>query len=127
MTATFSKPASTENGVLREAKYIVDGNDGTFGMILGGIANGDKVTITLPAVRKAKGLIFTVPIGYNNSYPRKFEVRTSSGGSLSTRGTFTGGTTCTAAWAERDVLTIEIIAREATPSAYWGINTLTVQ
>jgi hypothetical protein len=127
IVATFSKPAATEQGVLREAKYIVDGNPNTFGMMLGGMTNGEKVTITFPAVRKAKGVTFKMPAGYSNSFPKKYEVRASTGGAFATLGNFTGAATSTATWTERDVLVLEIICREANPSAYWGISEVTFQ
>jgi len=118
-SVAFSVPAATEGGVLREAKYLLDGNASTFGMMLGSMTNGQKITVTFPAARKLKGVTFPIPPGYTNSYPRKFEVRTANGGAFSTRGTFTGGATSTATWTERDVLTMEIICREAN-SNYWG-------
>jgi hypothetical protein len=127
IVATASVPSATEQGVLREPKYMVDGVAGTYWMGLGGMTNGQKVTITFPAVRKAKGLTFKMPTGYSNSFPKKFEVRASTGGAFTSLGNFTGAATSTATWTERDVLVLEIICREANPSAYWGISEVTFQ
>jgi hypothetical protein len=127
VAATASVPSATEQGVLREPKYMLDGNANTFWMGLGGMTNGEKVTITFPAVRKMKGVTFKMPTGYSNSFPKKFEVRASTGSTFATLGNFTGAATSTATWTERDVLALEIICREANPSAYWGISEATFQ
>lgn len=127
ITATASVPSATEQGVLREPKYMVDGNPNSFWMGMGGMTNGQKVTITLPALSKKKGVTFKMPAGYTNSFPKKFEVRASTGGAFASLGTFTGAATSVATWAERDILSLEIICREANPSAYWGISNVTLQ
>lgn len=127
ITATASVSSATEQGVLREPKYMVDGNANSFWMGMGGMTNGQKVTITFPAVRKMKGLTFKMPIGYTNSFPKKYEVRVSAGGAYATLGNFVGAATSAAAWTERDVLSVEIICREANPSAYWGISEVIFQ
>lgn len=120
-TATASH-TGTENGVLREAKFAVDGNPGTFWISGRSMANGQTFTITFPA-GTYKGVTFSVPNGYARSYPRSFTVETLSGTTWTKRGgTFTGqNPTSTAPFPAVNCQGMRITCTSAN-SDWWGIS-----
>jgi hypothetical protein len=131
MTATAFKEDCMEAGSVRLPSFMLDGKDNTFWMGCASMtATGSQwVTITLPTAQSLKGLTFTKPIGYNDSWPRTFTVELSANGTsyaapLKFTGTATG---CAATWPAQMVKAARIKCTSAAAGAWWGINTLTVQ
>lgn len=131
MTATAFKEDCMEAGSVRVPSFMLDGKDNTFWMGCASMtATGSQwVTITLPTAQSLKGLTFTKPIGYNDSWPRTFTVELSANGTnyaapLKFTGTATG---CAATWPAQMVKAARIKCTSAAAGAWWGINTLTVQ
>ncbi len=130
MTATAFKEDCMEAGSVRLPSFMLDGKDNTFWMGCASMtATGSQwVTITLPTAQSLKGLTFTKPIGYNDSWPRTFTVELSANGTsyaapLKFTGTATG---CVATWPVQQVKAARIKCTAANGN-YWGVNTLTVQ
>ena len=130
-TGTMTAKAShtgTEGGVLREAKYMVDGNTGTFWISGRSMtAAGDQwVVIDRGSSQATKGVTFGCGY-YTNSYPRSFTVETSTDGSTWTsRGSFTGAVSSVATFPSVTVQYLRIKCTTAN-SNWWSINEVSVQ
>ncbi len=130
-TGTLTAKAShtgTEGGTLREARYMVDGNTGTFWISGRSMtATGDQwIVIDRGSSRSTSGITFGCGY-YVNSYPRSFTVETSTDGSTWTaRGSFTGAVSSVATFPAVTVQYLRIKCTTAN-SNWWSVNELSVQ
>lgn len=129
-TGTLTAKAShtgTEGGSLREARFMVDGNAGTFWISGRSMtATGDQwVVIDRGSSRSTSGVTFGCGY-YVNSYPRSFTVETSTDGNTWTaRGSFTGAVSSVAAFPAVTAQYLRIKCTTAN-SNWWSINELSV-
>lgn len=105
-----------------EKLRMLDNSLSTFWM---GTANsmdpGKGVIIDMQAVKSAKGIEFNPGQGYNNSWPKSFEVFTSTNGSTYTsKGTFTGAFNASASFVQ-DCRYIKVTVRSGNMGNWWNI------
>jgi len=119
MTATAWAQGS-DDGRPHDPAMIVDGIPSSFWISGKSMKNDGTqvVTATCASLATFKGIEFDVPPGYNNSYPRKFEVKVDG---LSKGAAFVGGTTSRALFSLVTAKKIEVICREDNGN-WWGIS-----
>ena len=114
----------TVEGVLREARFAVDGNPSTFWISDRSMANGQAVEVSFPS-RSVAGITFTTG-RYNNSYPRTYTVDYWTGSAWSRLGSYTGGVTSAATWSAKTTTKIKITCTTANGN-WFAINELSVK
>lgn len=120
----------TEAGAMRVPSFAVDGQSGTFWMGCGPMtSNGSQwVVVTLATAASKKGLTFTKPSGYNDSWPRTFTVELSTNGTtFGAPKSYTGNASqCVATWTAQTVKAVRIKCTAANGN-YWGISEVSFQ
>ena len=118
------------SGILREAKYMVDGNPNTFWMGQPSMTGDGKqwVIVTKATAASQKGLSFTIPNGYTNSYPRTFTVELSTDGvTFGAPKSYTTTTQPSSATWPAQVVKAARVSCTAQNNNYWGISEFTWQ
>ena len=127
--STMSAKAShtgTETGLLREAKYITDGDPRSF-WISGRSMTADgtqwvEVDYGSTAVRSS--VAFDIANGYSNSYPRKFDVLTSTNAvtwTTTKTGVLGAYPTCSTTFPGVSCRYVRVVCREAN-SNWWAVQ-----
>lgn len=109
----------TVEGVLREARFAVDGNPSTFWISDRSMANGQAVEVSFPS-RSVAGVTFSTG-RYNNSYPRTYTVEYWSGAAWVKLGSYTGAVSSTATWGAVTAGKLRITCT-ASNGNWWAIN-----
>ncbi|HRT53091.1 MAG TPA: hypothetical protein P5291_03355, partial [Flavobacteriales bacterium] len=109
----------TVEGVLREARFAVDGDPSSFWISDRSMANGQAVEVSFPS-RSVAGVTFSTG-RYNNSYPRTYTVDYWTGSAWSRLGSYTGGVTSAATWSAKTTTKIKITCTTANGN-WFAIN-----
>jgi len=109
----------TVEGVLREARFAVDGDPSSFWISDRSMANGQAVEVSFTS-RSVSGITFTTG-RYNNSYPRTYTVDYWTGSAWSRLGSYTGGVTSAATWSAKTTTKIKITCTTANGN-WFAIN-----
>ena len=109
----------TVEGVLREARFAVDGDPATFWISGKSMANGQAVEVSFPS-RSVSGITFTTG-RYNNSYPRTYTVDYWTGSAWSRLGSYTGAVNSAATWSAKTTTKIKITCTTANGN-WFAIN-----
>jgi len=109
----------TVEGVLREARFAVDGDPSSFWISDRSMANGQAVEVSFTS-RSVSGITFTTG-RYNNSYPRTYTVDYWTGSAWSRLGSYTGGVTSAATWSAKTTTKLKITCTTANGN-WFAIN-----
>ena len=122
---TFTPFATgTETGVLREARFAVDGNASTFWISGKSMANGQACEVSF-ASRSVTGITFGVG-NYTNSYPRTYTVDYWTGSAWARLGSYTGAATNSPTWGAKTTTKLRITCTTANGN-WWAINEITLK
>lgn len=127
MLMTAHQSDCVEAGKVRPPSAAVDGIPSTFWMSCAGMtANGSQwVRFDLGSEKTVGTLTFTVPPGYNGSYPRTFTWQTSANASTWTSAVSVAGTANSTAIINRKCRYIWVKCTAANGN-WWGIGEATV-
>jgi len=114
----------TVEGVLREARFAVDGDQNSFWISDRSMANGQAVEVSFPS-RSVAGVTFSTG-RYSNSYPRTYTVDYWTGSAWSRLGSFTGGVNNSPAWGAKTTTKLKITCTTANGN-WWSVNEVTLK
>ena len=114
----------TEAGILREAKYAVDGNQSTFWISGKSMSNGQSVEVSFTS-QSVTGVAFSSG-SYTNSYPRTYTVDYWTGSAWVKLGNYTGAVNSSATWAAKTTTKLRITCNTVNGN-WWAISELTLK
>lgn len=114
-----------ERGVLREAKYAVDGDPATFWISGKGMTASQQSCEVSFSSRSVAGITFSSG-AYTNSYPRTYTVDYWTGSAWSKLGNYAGSVNSTASWTPKTTTKLRITCTTANPN-WWAISEISLK